>query len=150
MTGGRTRDDIRVIQKIRSMFSAHGVQDDVDFPEAFDRKERVEFIRSLSVLSVPVPTGEAFGMFMIEAMACGVPVCQPEVGAFPEIIKMTGGGVLYKPNTPERLAESLASLLLDPDGAARLGSAGQQSVQQDFTVEKMAERMMRVYHGICG
>ena len=72
------------------------------------------FLHGLTLLSVPVTDGEAFGTFQIEAMACGVPVVQPDAGAFPEIIKATGGGIIYKPNTPKALAKSLKGLLLNP------------------------------------
>ena len=77
--------------------------------------DRAMFFKRISVLSVPVRLGEAFGLYLLESMASGVPVVQPALGAFPEIIEVSGGGITYKPNTPEKLAEALAGILNDKD-----------------------------------
>jgi glycosyltransferase involved in cell wall biosynthesis len=45
---------------------------------------------------------EAFGLYLLEAMASGVPVVQPRRGAFPEIVEATGGGWIYNPGVRER------------------------------------------------
>ncbi|NIP97605.1 MAG: glycosyltransferase family 4 protein, partial [Akkermansiaceae bacterium] len=53
------------------------------------REEKEEFLRGLSILSVPVTFPEAFGLYVVEAMASGVPVVQPDTAAFPEVISAT-------------------------------------------------------------
>ena len=63
------------------------------------------------MVSVPVRNGEAFGIYLLECMASGVPVVQPALGAFPEIVELAGGGVIYEANTPEALAGSLEILI---------------------------------------
>ncbi len=68
--------------------------------------------------------GEAFGTFQIEAQAAGVPIVEPRIGAIPELLEITGGGILYEPNTPEALAEALKSILLQPAVAHELGQKG--------------------------
>ena len=49
------------------------------------------FLKRCPMISVPVRIGEAFGMYLLEAMASGVPVVQPALGAFPEIVDVSGG-----------------------------------------------------------
>jgi len=51
-------------------------------------------LAGLSVFSVPAIYPEAFGLYVIEAMACGVPVVQPASASFPEMIARAGVGVL--------------------------------------------------------
>lgn len=145
ITGGRTGDDVGFGRSVRRKLAAAGFLDDVDFVERFGGKERVDFIRSLTLLSVPAIHGEAFGMFQIESMACAVPVVQPTTGAFPEVIDATGGGVLYEPNTPDALAAALAALLTDSERRRELGERGRQSVLRHFTMERMAQETLKVY-----
>ncbi len=81
-------------------------------------------------------------------MATGVPVVEPALGCFPEMLALTGGGVLYEPNTAEKLAESLARLLLDAQAARRLGAKGRAGVRRAFHIERTASEMLRLYERV--
>jgi glycosyltransferase involved in cell wall biosynthesis len=94
---------------------------------------------------VPVRNGEAFGIYLLECMVSGVPVVQPALGAFPEITELSGGGIVYEPNTPEALAEALAGLLNDPGQLDRLSRQGVKGVEKHFHIDVQAERMLSVY-----
>ena len=96
------------------------------------------------MLSVPALYGEAFGLYVIEAQAAGIPVVQPRHAAFPELLEATGGGVLCEPGDPKSLAAGLEELLLNPDRAQALGALGQKAVWQKFTVAAMARDTLRV------
>ncbi len=87
---------------------------------------------------MPALYGEAFGLYVIEAMAAGVPVVQPRVAAFPELIEATGGGVLCAADDPQALAEAIEELLLNPARARALGEAGRRAVFERFSAEAMA------------
>lgn len=112
---------------------------EVEFLPNPDRVRKVELFRDSTVFSVPATYGEAFGLYLLEAWAAGVPVVQPEHAAFPELIAHTGGGLLCAPDNPTALAVALEQLLLDPAKARSLGEAGRSAVQQ-FTVEAMAQK----------
>lgn len=109
-----------------------------------DRATKIDFLRSLSVLSVPATYGESFGLYLLEALACGVPFVQPRTAAFPEIAAATGGGVLCEPDDPVSLARELEPLLLDPARARDLGERGRAAVRERFTVEHMARGVQDV------
>ena len=100
------------------------------------------------MVSVPVRIGEAFGMYMIESMASGVPVVQPALGAFPEIIKISGGGVTYMPNTPEKLAETWASLLSNPDKLEELSKNGYEGTIKKFNIHNHAKEIITLYESL--
>lgn len=143
--GGRTPEDGPFLQRLVRKLASRNMLPDVEFFAGFDRTSRTEFLRSLSVMSVPMPHPEAFGMFIIEALASGVPVVQPKIGAFPELVEGTGGGICYEPNNVTALAEALERLLLDRDRAAALGRAGRETVMQRFNVKKTADRLVEIY-----
>ncbi len=146
--GGMTGNDRRFIAKLRRKLDDAGFAEDAEFLPEMDRASRVRFLQSLTVLSVPVPAGVAFGTFMLEAMAAGVPVVEPDRGAFPEIINATGGGMVYKDTTAQGLARTLATLLRDPARVRDLAQKGKASVLRDFTVDRMAADLSGIYESL--
>ena len=71
-----------------------GLADQFEYRGELDRAGKIAFLQGLDVMSVPATYAEPKGMFLLEAMASGVPVVQPRRGAFPEILEQTGGGLL--------------------------------------------------------
>jgi glycosyltransferase involved in cell wall biosynthesis len=100
------------------------------------------------VLSVPEKQPVAYGLYVLEALASGVPVVQPASGVFPELLEMTGGGVLFEPNNVEALVDAISSLLLDPIKAQKLAEQGRAAVSEKFNIEQTAEQMVRIYEQI--
>jgi len=143
--GGLVGGDKRFVAGMRRRLAHTGMEKDAQFLAELDRVARIGFLKDLSVLSVPVPGGQAFGLYMLEAWAAGVPVVQPRAGAFPELVMKTGGGILYDGDTPDSLATALEPLLRDRNLACELGKRGQAVTRCEFAVERMAERMVGVY-----
>ncbi len=84
-------------------------------------------------------------MYVLEALANGVPVVQPRHGSFPELIEATGGGLLVNPDDPADLARGLRQLLENPAQRAELGRKGKEAVQQRFHADRMARETVDVY-----
>ncbi len=126
------------VELLRRRLESRGVLADAEFHPNLSRGAKQAFLRSLSVFSVPATYGEAFGMYVIEAMASGIPVAQPHHASFPELIAATGGGILCAPNDPKALAGAIGELLSDPQRARALGGAGRRAVVDKFDVNNMA------------
>ena len=138
------------VNSLRERLQASGLLGEVEFHPNLDRASKLEFLRSLSVFSAPARYGEAFGLYVIEALAAGVPVVQPRTAAFPELIEATGGGVLCGAGDAMALAEAVEELLLNPTRARALGEAGRRAVFQRFSAEAMAQATLRVYAELAG
>ncbi len=110
-----------------------------------DREQKIAFLQSLDVFSVPTVYVEPKGLFLLEAMACGIPVVQPRHGAFPEMVEKTSGGVLVRAGDPQSLADGLYQLWKDPALRAELGRNGYDGVRQHYSVARSADRMLEVY-----
>ena len=110
-----------------------------------DRAAKVSFLRGVDVLCVPSTYKEPKGLYLLEAMACGVPVVAPQHGAFPEMLAKTSGGLLARPDDPASFADGLAAIRNHPAQARQMGLSGAAGVQQHYSVARMADRMVEIY-----
>lgn len=113
------------------------------FPD-LARQEKVDFLRDLSVFSVPVVYPEAFGLYLLEAMACGVPVVMPNASAFPEVVNSAACGVLVAPGSAEDLARGLKEMLDDPEREV-VGKKGRRAVEERYHVGAMALNFEKIF-----
>jgi len=87
-------------------------------------------------------------LYILEANSAGIPVVQPATGAFPEIIEMTGGGIIYSPDTVEELSSSLLRLMTDMKKVKYLGESGYKRVRSELSMEKMSSGLAVVYNNL--
>ena len=146
--GGCGPGDEPFVKSLRARLAQAGYIGEVSFSPNVSHAEKVAFLQALTVFSVPAHYGEAFGLYLIEAMAAGVPVVQPRTAAFPEIIAASGGGVLCEPNDPKALGEAIEALLLDPVRARALGEAARTAASEKFSAEAMARNTLRVFETV--
>lgn len=148
LTGGYSRDDKAYVSGLLKKAAIKGFGDAIEiFPE-FKKPDRIEFLKTLTILSVPVPTGEALGVYQIEALAAGVPVVQPNIGGYPEFIQATQGGVIYAPNNSEALAGAVAGLLTHPEKIRILAEQGRKAVLEHYSIKNIARKIIRIYQNV--
>ena len=148
ITGGMTGDDRSCFHNQMARLKSNHLLKDLTVFHDFGAGTLDPFFQELTVLSVPVLKGEAFGLYQIEALASGIPTVQPALGAFPEIAEETGGGVIYQPNTPEALAEKLSEILSNPEALVRLSLNGRRAVEEKFDSEKLAMNLIKIYKSL--
>lgn len=129
----------------RRRLEAAGLGEAFDHIELPDLKAKVRYLSGLDVLSVPTRYREPKGIYVLEALAAGVPVIQPDHGAFPELLQATGGGLLVPPGDTPALVAALQALLSDPAHRRRLGAQGRETVCRDFTATGMARGTLKIW-----
>jgi glycosyltransferase involved in cell wall biosynthesis len=129
---------------VMNRFAKHGLHDDVTLVNAESHAEKQRFLHGLDILSVPTAFLEPKGLYVLEALATGVPVVQPRHGAFPEIIEHTGGGLLVAPNDADDLARGLQRLVADGSLRRELGLRGASAVRERFSDVRMARDTIEV------
>ena len=110
-----------------------------------DRHQKIDFLRRIDVLSVPTTYRDPKGLFVLEALAAGVPFVQPSHGAFPELAASTNGGRLFAPNDPQDLSRQLRTLLSDDSARSQLGEDGRRAVLDRHNADVMARTTLQVY-----
>jgi glycosyltransferase involved in cell wall biosynthesis len=136
------------LAEIRESLELWGLSGQFQYHGELDRRGKINFLTDVSVFSVPEIYNDPKGLFLLEAMAAGIPVVQPRRGAFSEMIELTGGGILVEPDNPEALAQGLFELWKDPDRRNTLGAQGYQGVREHYSVTQMAERAMAIYRSL--
>jgi len=142
IAGAMTSSDAAYAESLKTKLNAAECSADVEFHPNVSREEKAAFLRRLTLLTVPTTYGEAFGMYIPEAWASGVPVVQPNCAAFPEMIEATGAGRLFEPNNTESLVAEWEKLLADPAAAHALGAKGRVAVEKDYSITSLAERFV--------
>ena len=146
VAGGYLLDEHRgYLADVQRQMADAGLADHFTYAGAPDRDGKVALLHQMDVFSVPTTYVEPKGLFLLEAMANGVPAVQPGHGAFPEVIERTGGGVLVPAGDADALADALYDLLVNRDRAAALGRAGAAGVRAHYAVEHMAAAAEAVY-----
>lgn len=107
-------------------------------------EDKVEFYRSIDVLCMPTKFQEPKGLYVLEALANGVPVVLPNRGAFPELIASTGGGVIADSNSPSDIADALHQILSDEPRRLSLAEAGHAKVRESHSASSTAAAMIRI------
>lgn len=140
--GAMTKDDERYVATLKKKIAAAGYEADVEFLPNVSKEEKDAFLQSLTLFSVPATYGEAFGLYLVEAWAAGVPVVQPRCAAFPELVESTGAGLLFESGSVDSLIAAWESLLADPEKARGLGAKGRAAAEDEFSMPRMAERFI--------
>ncbi|HEY2909962.1 MAG TPA: glycosyltransferase family 4 protein [Gemmataceae bacterium] len=124
----------------RRKLAAAGLAGEFTHVECPTHDDKVRFLHSIDVLSVPTMYHEPKGLYVLEAWANGIPVVQPRHGSFPELIEAAEGGLLVPPNDAHALADALRQMLVDGELRARLGRSGAAAVRDRFSAEAMAKQ----------
>jgi glycosyltransferase involved in cell wall biosynthesis len=148
VTGGSTGTDKKFLKSVWKKLKLNNLVEQVEFMESFEGQARQDFFDKVSMISVPVRNGEAFGIYLTEAMASGVPVVQPNLGAFPEIVAKSKGGLIYQKNTPEDLAAGLSRLIENKEELKQLSTNARTSIEKDFDINELAKELVKVYESV--
>jgi glycosyltransferase involved in cell wall biosynthesis len=136
------------IDSIRNTIKHNRVEEQVELRGTLERADKLNFFKQIDVFSVPAPYREPKGISILEALAAGVPVVQPDHGAYPEWIHATRGGLLHRPNDCIDLAEKLAVLLRDAALRKKMGQQGRQGIFETFSSERMAASTLAVMQSL--
>lgn len=138
----------KYIDGVRERLKQAGVADQVDIIGTASRQQKLDFFRSIDVFSVPAVYPDPKGLPMLEALASGVPVVQPDHGAYPELIRATQGGLLHQPENHQDLAEKLAHLLRNAVMREEFRKQGRAAIHENFSAQRMAGDTIRVYENL--
>ncbi|UBF27320.1 glycosyltransferase family 4 protein [Kovacikia minuta CCNUW1] len=135
------------LEKLKHRMSAD-INNRVVFTGYVSHEELPIYYKNATIVVNP-SLSEAFGMSLVESMACGIPVIAARVGGMTSIIQQGETGVLVEPNNPSVLAHAICELLSNEDLRKSMGQAGRQRALALFSWSKVAESLEAEYKNIC-
>lgn len=128
-------------QNLRRLARDLGLNGRVEFSGRVDQDTLGE-LYARSSMCVYTPQREPFGMVPLEAAAAARPVIATEGGGYSEVLNDTCAR--FVPAHPDKIAESIASVLGDPDLARRMGAAGRE-IAADHSWERTAGELLDLF-----
>lgn len=125
-----------------------GLAGRVHFAGELDFRQKVDFLRGLSLLVLPSRQDESRGMAALEGLACGIPVLVPARGIFPEIARCSPALQTLDNINPPRLASAITSLLDDIDQLKHLRIEAARSTRAHFDASAMVDKTLGLYRGL--
>lgn len=128
----------------RRLADGLGVGDRVEFTGSIPHSSVPRFLQCLDVYAA-FSRSESFGVAVIEASACGLPVIVSDAGGLAEVVSPEETGLIIPRDDVSAAAAAIRRLLLDADLRRRLGEAGRRRVESHYAWTRSLEVMTSVY-----
>ncbi|KAF0218714.1 MAG: hypothetical protein FD174_2497 [Geobacteraceae bacterium] len=137
----------KYVHDLKRISEKEGLSERVFFPGP-----TADVFRVFAGAAVVVHTSwtESFGMALVEAMSCGVPVIAHDLEGMREVVTDGVTGYLVRPGDVEGLAARLDELLESPELRNRMGGAGHAMVRERFDMAARATEYLLLYREVCG
>jgi glycosyltransferase involved in cell wall biosynthesis len=142
IAGAMTPGDERLVADLKRQLDQAGLGQEVTWSPNVSLEAKNAILSSFTLFSVPATYPEAFGLYVIEALAAGVPLVQPNASSFREIIAQSQAGILVPINDPESLATAWHELLSEPERLEVLSANGRRAAAEFYSVEAMRDRFL--------
>jgi len=131
-------------EKFQLQAQSYGLNNMVRFTGYVDNNELPYFYNMADLFVLPsINQGEAFGMVLLEAMASGVPVVASDLPGVRSVAQ--DGGLVFTPNIPEELAETIAGYFSDETNQDEWRQRARAIVEEKYTWEGIVKRLDGVY-----
>lgn len=143
---GGDRDSQPEVERLQSLSQSLQIQDSVTFTGIVEQTELPLYYSAADVCVIP-SYYESFGLVALESLACGTPIVATRVGGMESVIRQGQNGYMVDDNTPLRLADRIAALLMQkPLGLKSAGSI--RASVEGFSWSNIAEAMIPEYRAL--
>ena len=122
--------------------------DDITEFTGFIRHNKVpQYLNNLDIY-VAVSRCESFGVAILEASACALPVIVSNIGGLPEVVIDGETGFIVEKENVEASADAIMKLILDSSLREKMGDNGRRHVCDNYNWEKSVSIMEEVYRKV--
>lgn len=131
-------------EQVKAELNSNRVADRVEWRGFVPQSEVAKFFESVDALVLPSESRanwtEQFGRVLVESMACGTPVIGSDSGEIPNIIRQTGGGLVFQEADVESCASTLRKMMEDCNSRAVMAASGHAFVHLNYALPELAKR----------
>ncbi|MCW3128986.1 MAG: glycosyltransferase family 4 protein [Methanophagales archaeon] len=140
----------KLLNYYKQKASSMGLRDNVEFAGFIPDEQIVKYYNKCDLFILPSISAkqEGFGIVLLEAMACEKPVVSTEIVGVAEDVREGNAGRIVKPNDEEALVEAIIKILTDKDLAMKMGINGRKLVEEKYTWEMIAAKVLNLYEGL--
>lgn len=113
------------------------------------RDDLLNVFRSLNLFVIPSVEGDTIPQVVMQAFAMGLPVVSTETGSIPDVVKNGETGFVVPSHNAELLAKRIGEIIQDPEGGRDMGRNGRRMVEEEFSLDRMMDRLEAVYRAVC-
>ena len=135
-------------QQFEQLAALSGVADRVIFTGVVPNEELPPYYTAADIFVLPSFPPESFGIVLIEAMACGLPVIAHDIPGVRSVVDDKGNGLLMQPGNKAALVKSIEYLLADPEIRKDIGINAREKAEAKYTWSNAASKLVDIYDGI--
>lgn len=132
-------------ESLKSLTEELNIKNKVKFVGRIEHTQVPAFLNQLYLL-VNVSRNESFGVSVLEASACNIPVIATKIGGIKEVVVNEETGYLVPVEDVSLTAEAIIKLVTNPSLAERFGTSGRNYVAENYDWDKCLDKMMQTYN----
>ena len=135
-----------LLKTYKDMAVSFGLEKSVIFTGYIPDADLASYYNLADVFVLPsIDKSEAFGMVLLEAMACAKPVIASDLSGVREVVRKRVNGLLVKPKNSQQLSEQLDYLLKHPKIGLQFGLNGRRIVEESYAWKNITEQLLKIY-----
>lgn len=125
------------------------IENKVEFVGRIPHDQVPKYLNMFDIYCAPsILDSESFGVAIVEAASCELPVIVTNVGGLPEVVEDEKTGYVVEPKNPEALAKKIIELIKNPTKRLEMGKAGREKVLNEYDWDKNVDYMIEIYKKI--
>jgi glycosyltransferase involved in cell wall biosynthesis len=138
-------------QELEQLARDIGVADRTEFAGQVPHEDVPDYLNQFDVyVALSRLESESFGVAVLEASSCALPVVVSNIGGLPEVVRDGETGIIVKPESPKVAATAIESLVTNPERCRQMGENGRAHVRDTYEWSECVERMIYLYERVSG
>ncbi len=148
IAGGWWKKDASLKQEVEQFIASQQLGRSVQLWGVVEGDRKDQFLKEMDVL-VFVSQNEGFPLVLLEAMGYALPViASRDVGSIPEVVQDRRTGILVDPHNIDEIAAAMEWMIEHPQERIAMGMAGRRRFEEEYTMDRNVERMIRLFREV--